>query len=76
MKINSISPVWLYYTAETEQSGNRRPFQSPRWTWLEACQCALGVSVTAGGYFYASRSQEACEPKTCEENDFPGSNCL
>lgn len=67
MKINSVSLVCLYYLAVTERSRNRRPLQSPRWTWLEACQCVLGFSVTAGGYFYASRSQEACEPKTPRE---------
>lgn len=66
MKINSFSPVWLYYTAEMEQTGNKRLLQFPRWTWLEACQCALGFSVTAGGYFYVSRSQKTCEPKMCE----------
>lgn len=66
MKINSFSLVWLYYIAEIEQSGNRRPLQSPRWTRLEARQFTLGFSVMAGGYFYASRAQEDCEPKTCE----------
>lgn len=64
MKINSFSPVLLYHKAEIEQGRNKRPLQSQRWTWLEACQCALGFSVTTGGYFYARRSQEACELKT------------
>ena len=63
MKINSSSPILLYYMAEIEQGRNKKPLQSPRWTWLEACQCALGFSVTTGGYFYASRSQETCELK-------------
>lgn len=64
MKINSFSPVLLYYKAEIEEGRNKRPRQSQRWTWLEACQCALGFNVTTGGYFYARRSQEACELKT------------
>ena len=64
MKINSFSPVLLYYKAEIEEGRNKRPRQSQRWTWLEACQCALGFNVTTGSYFYARRSQEACELKT------------
>lgn len=56
--------------AEIEQSRNKRPLQSPRWTWLEECQRALGFSVTTGGCFYASRSQEACEPKIYEKMIF------